>query len=259
MNKKLVFFDLDGTLLNSEKKIPQTTKDAIKQLRENGIDPVIATGRPPVLFDWIREELDLHNFVSTNGQYVQFNDEIIHENIIEKEQLEKLVSDAKSRGHHMAFYNHETFISNNIDHPYVIESFNSFNDALPTLDEEFHLNEKVHQAILFCTSEEEDYYRENYPEFDFIRWHPYALDVLPKGGSKASGIRALLEKLNVSTENTYAFGDGLNDVAMFELVQNGIAMDNAHDDLKKVASHITKNCDEDGILCGLKHYKLLGE
>ena len=53
---------------------------------------------------------------------------------------------------------------------------------------------------------------------NFIRWHRYSVDITPKGGSKASGIEKMLQYLNVPKENSYAFGDGLNDLEMLEAV-----------------------------------------
>jgi hydroxymethylpyrimidine pyrophosphatase-like HAD family hydrolase len=62
----------------------------------------------------------------------------------------------------------------------------------------------------------------------------------------------LLTHLNCSVENTYAFGDGLNDLEMFELVKYPVAMGNAFDIVKKSASYVTTSNDEDGIVNGLQ-------
>lgn len=61
----------------------------------------------------------------------------------------------------------------------------------------------------------------------------------------------MLTHLNCSVENTYAFGDGLNDLEMFELVKYPVAMGNAFDIVKKSASYVTTSNDEDGIVNGL--------
>jgi Cof subfamily protein (haloacid dehalogenase superfamily) len=257
MNQKVVFFDIDGTLLTSQKQILDSTKQAISQLKDNGIIPFIATGRPPFMFEWVRQELDIQNYVSINGQYVVLNGEVIFENTLEVEAIKKLTSEAETKQHFMAFYNHETYRANDVEHPYIKESFDSFHMECPGLDKEFHLYHPVHQGILFCTSSEEDYYKAAYPGFDFIRWHRYAVDILPKGSSKFIGILEVLKTLNVNITDSYAFGDGLNDFAMIKNVGNGIAMENGHPDLKKVAKHVTASCDGDGILKGLKHFKLI--
>jgi Cof subfamily protein (haloacid dehalogenase superfamily) len=257
MNQKVVFFDIDGTLLNSQKQILDSTKMAISRLKENGIIPFIATGRPPFMFEWVRRELDIQNYVSINGQYVVLNGAVIFENTLDKEAVKKLTADAETKEHYMAFYNQETYRANYGEHLYIKESFDSFHMECPGIDKEFHLHHPVHQGILFCPSSEEEYYKAAYPGFDFIRWHRFALDVLPKGSSKLIGILAVLKTLKVDVKDSYAFGDGLNDFAMIKNVGNGIVMDNGHPDLKNVAKHVTESCDNDGILKGLQYFKLI--
>ncbi|MFP3360828.1 HAD hydrolase family protein, partial [Planococcus sp. SIMBA_143] len=70
-NEKIVFFDIDGTLLNHDKKIPVSTREALKTLTENGVHVAIATGRAPFMFADLREDLGIDTFISFNGQYVK--------------------------------------------------------------------------------------------------------------------------------------------------------------------------------------------
>ena len=80
---------------------------------------------------------------------------------------------------------------------------------------------------------------------------------MPKGGSKAEGIKKLIEKLGFKMENVYAFGDGLNDIEMLQTVGTGIAMGNALDIVKEYADLVTTNVEDDGIVNGLKEVGLL--
>ena len=73
--KKIVFFDIDGTLLDHEKNLPDSTKKAIKLLQDNGVFVAIATGRAPFMFTNLREELEIDSFVSFNGQFVVFENQ----------------------------------------------------------------------------------------------------------------------------------------------------------------------------------------
>lgn len=83
------------------------------------------------------------------------------------------------------------------------------------------------------------------------------MDIIPNGGSKAKGIEKYIEKLGFNRDQVYAFGDGLNDLEMIEAVGTGIVMGNGHEDLKKLANHVTKDVSEDGIYHGLKWAGLL--
>lgn len=69
-DKKIIFFDIDGTLLDDDKKMPLTAEKAVFALKELGHEVAIATGRAPFMFKDIREQLEIDSYVSFNGQYV---------------------------------------------------------------------------------------------------------------------------------------------------------------------------------------------
>src|SRR5699024_1098951 len=101
MHKKIVFFDIDGTLVNDEKNIPTSAKKAIETLKQNNVYVVIATGRAPFMFENIRQELGIDSFVSFNGQYVVFEGETIYENPIDREPLKNLYQASKENNYPM--------------------------------------------------------------------------------------------------------------------------------------------------------------
>lgn len=258
MERKIVFFDIDGTLLNEEKEIPESAKRAIHLLQEKGIYTAIATGRGPQMFDWIREELNIDSYVSINGQYVVFEGEEIYANPMNPEMLADITKMAASKGHAIAYCNHQEVKVSEEDHPYIQASFNHFLKLdHPPVDREYYKHSPVYQGHLFCEAQDEQMYVERYPEYCFIRWHKYAADFLPKGCSKAAGILKLLEATGIKKENCYAFGDALNDVEMLALAGTGIAMGNAVPEAKAAADVITASCSEDGILRGLIQVGLL--
>jgi hydroxymethylpyrimidine pyrophosphatase-like HAD family hydrolase len=82
--------------------------------------------------------------------------------------------------------------------------------------------------------------------------------LLPAGGSKAKGIHMLLEKAGIRREDTFAFGDGLNDVEMLKYVGTGVAMGNGCDEAKAASDLVTKAVSEDGIRYGLQMTGLIG-
>ncbi|WP_416827195.1 Cof-type HAD-IIB family hydrolase [Ectobacillus polymachus] len=257
MEKKIVFFDIDGTLLDSNKSLQESTKYAIHELQQKGVYTAIATGRTPTMFEPIREELNIESYVSINGQYVVFEGAEIYTNEIETMQLDKLVTDAELRGHEMAFYNHEYVYATAQNHPYIEDSFQSFHMNYPPHNRNFYKENPVYQGLLFCKETDEGYYEKSFPNFEFVRWHNLALDVLPKGSSKAKGIQQFINRAGFKRENTFAFGDGRNDMQMISYVGTGIVMGNAVDELKQCADIVTNSCDDDGIWNGLKAVGLL--
>ncbi|WP_078381061.1 Cof-type HAD-IIB family hydrolase [Sutcliffiella halmapala] len=256
-NKKIVFFDIDGTLLDHNKELPASTKQAIAKLKENGVYVAIATGRAPFMFEDLRQELNIDTFVSFNGQYVVFEGEVIYKNPLSLEKMQLLRKYSEQQKHPLVYMNHETMKSNVTDHPFIHESMGSLKFLHPEQDQNFLEETEIYQALLFIEEKDQQTYLDAYKDFHFIRWHSYSTDILPKGGSKAIGIQRMLERLPFKKENVFAFGDGLNDIEMLEFVGTGVAMGNGHPKLFEVADRVTKDVGEDGIKHGLELVGLL--
>ncbi|MBN3554847.1 Cof-type HAD-IIB family hydrolase [Fictibacillus nanhaiensis] len=258
MNDKIVFFDIDGTLVNDEKKIPDSTKESIAQLKKNGVHVAIATGRGPFMFEPIREELEVDSFVSYNGSYVVFKDEVIHKTPLSREAILKIEEEADKAGHPLVYLDHERATSNADNHEIIKNCTFNLMPSYPVFHPGFYKENEVYQVLLFCQEQHEHVYRDGYKgTFDFIRWHENALDILPTGGSKAKGIQAFMNQMNMKPENVYAFGDALNDIEMLTAAGTGIAMGNGLKEAKDAADYVTKSVDEDGIYHGLKHFGLI--
>jgi Cof subfamily protein (haloacid dehalogenase superfamily) len=256
--QSVIFFDIDGTLLNHDKELPASTKEAIFKLKENGHVVAIATGRAPFMFEDLRKELDIHTFVSYNGQYVVLNGEVIYTNPLKISSLEKLTAAALENEHPVVFMDHEDMKANVPEHDYIKESIDTLKiGRFPTHDPHYYKGRDLYQSLLFCPEDAEKQYVQEYHDFDFVRWHPVSVDILPKGGSKAKGIEKLVQKLGFPEELQYAFGDGLNDIEMLITIKNSVAMGNAEDKAKEVAKYVTKSVDDNGILHGLQMVGLL--
>lgn len=256
--KSVIFFDIDGTLLNNEKKLPLSTKRAIFKLKEKGHLVGIATGRAPFMFENLRKELEINTFVSYNGQYVVLNGDVVYTNPLKMSSLEKLTKAALENRHPVVFMDHEDMRANVPEHSYIKESMNTLKiNRFPSHDPNYYKNRDLYQTLLFCPEGEEEQYEKEFYDFDFIRWHPVSVDVLPKGGSKAKGIEQLVQKLGISHEKVYAFGDGLNDIEMLLSVKNSVAMGNAIPSVKAAAKYVTKSVEGNGIDYGLKMVGLI--
>ncbi|SEN67386.1 hypothetical protein SAMN04488134_101608 [Amphibacillus marinus] len=259
MNKKsVIFFDIDGTLLNEQKQMPQSTKAAIEQLKSDGHLVAIATGRAPFMYEQIREELGINTYVSYNGSYVVLEGKVIFTNPLNKDALLAMTKEGLENDHPIVYMDEHDMRANVPDHAYINESIESLKvGRFPTHDPDYHQGRDLYQSLFFCTEGEEEHYRQRYDSFTFVRWHPLSVDILPKGGSKAHGIKQVINALAISEENVYAFGDGLNDVEMLTTVKNSVAMDNGHQAAKEAAKLVTKSVDDDGIYHGLKQLGLI--
>jgi Cof subfamily protein (haloacid dehalogenase superfamily) len=258
LSYKIVFFDIDGTLVNEEKQISPSTVEAIRELRDRGVEVVIATGRAPYFFKTLAEKLGIDSFVSLNGAYVVYQGKRLYKRTIPLASLEGLVSLAAKNKHSLVFEGSDAFFSNAEAHPYIMESVSSLRVDLPGYNPDYWKTEDVYQAFLHCEAHEEHLYELAFPDLRLVRWHSKAMDVLVIDGSKAKGIEALLSHLNISPSDAVAFGDGLNDKEMLTHVGLGIAMGNSHKDLLPFADYVTSSVDEDGIRNGLQYAGLIG-
>lgn len=255
--KKICFFDIDGTLLDHDKKLPDSAKEAIKALRENGVYVAIATGRAPFMFEELREELGIDSYVSFNGQFVVHENEVIFKNPLSKNALHKLYEQADIKNHPLVFMN-EHEVRGTVDYSqHVQETLMAFQLEHPQRDERFFEENDIYQTLFYCSDEEESHFQNISEDIRYIRWHPVCVDVVPSNGSKANGILKFIEKAGFKMENVYAFGDGLNDIEMLRTVGTGIAMGNAEEELLKHADVITTNVDDDGIYNGLCKVNLI--
>lgn len=257
-NRKLIFFDIDGTLYNSDKAVPAEAKKAVRQLKENGHIVAIATGRGPFMYKKLREELGIETYISYNGQYIVFEGQVIYDNPIESSTLEKLSAQAHSNNHPVAFCDEKDLRVSTKEHEHVKAGIGSLKlDFEVSEDKAYFEDNAIYQSLLFCTEEEEREYTASYDDVYFLRWHEFCMDVIPSGGSKAEGIKTLLDKMNIDIKDTYAFGDGPNDVEMLELIENSVAMGNGVQEAKAVSRYVTGHVDENGLYDGLKMAGLL--
>ena len=85
-------------------------------------------------------------------------------------------------------------------------------------------------------------YLNGFHSFDYIRWHTYSTDVVPKGGSKAEGIKRLLQRTGIDQKNTFAFGNAPKlDIQMLHFVDTGIAMGNGRKEAKDCLQTLSRN------------------
>ena len=260
--KKAIFFDIDGTLIDCMKgnlTITPTVKAAIHNIQNNGDYAFIATGRPyALLYDELLD-FGFDGFVLSNGATVIVKDEVIHSEAIEKEFIANLVRKLED--------NNLQYILQGEVYSYLKDSFNDFYEYYDSIGvsrkyfkSEFDINDiDIHKLEILCPDDESmdlciDIIKTN-PECDyFSSVNKKAIEIYLKKNTKGSAILKIAEHLDIKIENTYAFGDGKNDIEMLSTVGCGIAMGNANDEVKKYADEITESVHNDGVAVGIKKY-----
>lgn len=256
--KALVFFDLDGTLLDSNSKISIENRQIVLALQQNKILPMIASGRSPKEIKQLTEGTGIDSYVSLNGQFNVVEDNIISKHLIPVKHIHELMQFSKSLNHSLACYTEKEYAAG-----YVNDSMEKLyrldHAPMPQISSSFYKENEIYMLYLFSEEIEMDkLYQEKFAEiFTFFRDSPYSMAVVLKGQSKKAGIQQIIEKLDLNHLPTYAFGDGNNDIGMFEAVHTAIAMENASDYVKSQADFVTKSNLNGGIRFGLQQFNLI--
>lgn len=251
---KIIFFDIDDTLyIKYDNRIPDSTVSALKQLKEKGIIIAIATGRgmcvfPPCINALI-DEIGIDTFVTINGQYNAHQGKLLAHFPLARAQIEQTTAYLQQQNIAYGYMTYDEIVVFN-ETPYLTHALTSLHIPYRQVSD-FDLNTPIYQMLAFYENNETADLKLM-DNLKTVRWHISGVDILDVHGSKARGIRAVLDKLGLEMTDAIAFGDGLNDIEMLSSVGFGVAMGNAHPDLKAVADFVCPSHKEDGILKGLQ-------
>lgn len=262
---KLVALDLDGTLTNSDKLLPEANRLALMQLQERGIRLALASGRPTYGIRHLVGELQMeqyHGYILAynGGRIVECTTgEEIAARTLPRELLPALFEKsvelraaiityddahdtilAAPSGRGNKWIEHEAWLNNRMTLQFVDNFFDAAPEALPKC---LMVGEPEHIASI------EPSMREAFPQLDVYRSSPFFLEIVPKGIDKAASLETLCQSMGITCDNVVAMGDGYNDLSMVQYAGIGVAMANACDEVKAAADFISLSNDE----CGVAH------
>jgi Cof subfamily protein (haloacid dehalogenase superfamily) len=248
MDKKLIFLDLDGTIISHKtNSIPNSTVKAIKLLKKNGHTVIIATGRPPSLFYGIDKELEIDSYVAANGRIAVYEGKLVLDKPIDHEIVKSFEEYATLNNIDIAFEGINDYVLNSDNSGLSNQFSDVFHLHYPEVVKEFHLHNNVYQIIMFYTKDDFKTFETMFPSLNFSFANNYGIDVNAKGGLKDVGVKALVNHLNFDLKDTIAVGDGFNDISMIEYCNIGIAMGNAAIKVQESADIVTDRVEEDGL------------
>jgi Cof subfamily protein (haloacid dehalogenase superfamily) len=264
MSNKIIFFDVDGTLIDCASGlqcVPDSTRKAIESIKKNGNLAVLATGRPKSFLGDNLLELQFDAYITSNGTYIEKNNNILYNRQIDSITLKEAIELFKSMNLEFILESQNCAYFSNLNVDYICKYIKKYSIPEKNITDKWNISSVVsNKMVVFTTNikQIENCVKHIGDKFNFMN-HPgeKSFDINLKNCTKADGIERLLAYLNISIEDTYAVGDGINDIEMFQKVNYGIAMGNANEKLKKVATFVTTDIYSNGIYNALKKYNLI--
>lgn len=243
--RKLILFDMDGTLIDWHKGIKNPSKqmfEAFDELKKQGFLVMIASGRTIPLAAIPLNNYNFDGYIFCDGAHVVLNDEDIIDMPLKQEEADKAIALAKALSLEYGILGkNKSYLSKDGT---LVPFFIRANHDMTMVDYDktcipyklyIHCNQDTKEKVMneltcFKQAVEEDYY----------------VEFRNKKCSKATGLKAILEKTGIKAENTYFFGDGFNDVEIFKMVGHPYVMANAHKELHQYGT-VCKSVYEDGV------------
>lgn len=261
--RKAIFFDVDGTLLTEDERslIPDSTRRAIKQARENGHLAFINTGRTIFNLDEELKSIGFDGYICGCGTYIEYDGKVLLHNKLEQSYCKDIAEKIRSLGAIPVYERSDClFFDKTAENTEQIRLFkevflSSFVNTDKTADDEdFSFDKFVFWAD--NNTDKESVIELIEKDFMVIDRGGDFYENVPKGYTKATGIMHILNKFGIPIENAYAVGDSPNDLPMLEAVPNSIAMGGA-ESIYPYVSFVTKPIEEDGIEYALKHFGII--
>lgn len=277
---KIIFLDVDGTLINYEAKLPESAAQAVNEARKNGHRVYLCTGcsKAEILQ---RNLCETDGLIGGNGAYVEDHEQVILHQGLSKEEVKHIVDWCNDR--HLGFYLEAN--SGMYCNDYMLEQGpETMIKYAQGKGAELSMAKEIAEAFVngFIHVTGKDLYREDVNKISFIlsdyqdhldskeefvgleanTWGgkgETALfgDLGPSGITKKHAIEALLEYLHADRKDTIAFGDAKIDIEMLDYCEIGVAMGNGGPEIKAMADMITDDVDEDGLYHAFQKLNLI--
>lgn len=278
--KKIIFLDVDGTIIDYDNHIPDSAKIAIQQSRKNGHLVFLCTGRSKA--EMPNEILDIgfDGIIGGNGSYIEYKNQVLMHQLIPYETAKQVVDWLESRG--LEFYlesNNGLFASRNfrdaarqILRIYALGKGAS-EDQILNMEPEDALHGLVYggelyrddlNKISFILNSYQDHLdsKKAFPQLKAGTWGGRGESALfgdlgVKDINKAHAVNIILKHLGANHIDTIAFGDAKVDIPMLETCQIGVAMGNGGPEILAMADIITDDVRQDGLYNAFKKLNLL--
>ena len=267
---KLLALDMDGTLLNEAKEIPQAHITAIHQAIEKGVKLVLCTGRPlfGVLPYYKQLGLDLQNeyVIVNNGCSTHQTSDwgLVDWQELSPADIEYLYDLAEKSDVQLTLFDEKHYFVLGGKPNEIVQNDAKlvFSDLTEiSLEEATSGKYRMFQGMFLGTKEQTDDFEQRFAKelcqrFSGVRSQPVIYEAMPLGTTKATALSRLAAILKIEPSEIMAMGDANNDIEMLQFAGLGIAMGNASDYVKSLANDVTASNEEDGVARAIEKYIL---
>lgn len=259
----IIFFDIDGTILDTDGYIPPSAAEAIRRLRQVGHMCVINTGRPRIALEPPVLALGFDGFVCTCGQYVELEGRVLRQEGFAPEVCRLLLDRGRQCGMELYFeaadgvwamLSHEP---DSAEFRGALRRLRQYGVCIrcPEEDPSFHFDKIC--VLPSGSSRTHEFLDLARPYCQIIDRGGGLYELPRKGFSKAEGCRAVARALNLDLADCFAIGDSTNDAEMLRCVGHPIVMGNASPQVKDLAEYVTAPLRADGLYRAMVHMGLL--
>lgn len=254
---RILFSDIDGTLINSRQHIPGRTREKILELDAKGIPFILVSARGPAGVEVIRRELgNRRPFICYSGGLILDADgSALYSKQMEVGLAVEIQGFLEREYPQICCntYGGDLWVVKDDRNPWVVreEKITRGKSVAGDIREAFAQAGGIHKFLLMgepdSISRAELVLRKHYPELSVLKSNDFYLEVMDGSVHKAAGVRYLCDHYRIPVEEAAAFGDGENDVGMLQAVGCGFAMGNAPEDVKRQVNYVTGSNEEEGI------------
>lgn len=257
MNRNIIFFDIDGTIFIPDmKRVTDRVKQCIAETQKRGHLCFIASGRPYAFIAENIRHLGFDGYVLANGAHIKYQGKDLGIRYLNYEDVKELCGRLREKNIEYVLSTPEfSYIDRSFDK--LLNFFGKcnidFENFVHDFDEDEIFRRTLKLEVWAATQKEADYIGACCGKFaSEVHGPGQTTEIYGKTVSKATGILDVLKMLELPRENSYCFGDGPNDVEMFETVGHGFAMGNAVNAVKAKAQEICLRVEEDGVAVKLE-------
>lgn len=280
MNKKIVFFDIDGTLVGASRKITEKNKEAIHLLRENGHLAFLCTGRAPASIEPSLTDIGFDGVVASAGGLIKIGDDYVFENFINQYLLSEIM---------LLFTNHQVLFS--LETKEAIYQAPGIKNFFDTINKE-KFKDNLELARTF-EDREKNFRRKTLKDFDIMTTPVMKMcfispdkekffqcesflkeffnivifsdpkesyingEIILKHCTKGDGVKFVTEHYGIPIDDSIGYGDSMNDYEMLQVAGYSVVSEKSSDRLKELADDLFEEPDHDGIYKHLKKLKLI--